>query len=309
MDKVTPKIWLIALVTFTVTFGWTHSVWGKRVTQGTIISGSALIYQAPDFDAEPIAQLKKGQKVRVINRRYNMAFFKVELPSKKIGYVLDLDIDFEGKAPLPPGPLLDSDPSKDSQILDPFLDASSYQGGPDASQNGHNENFEWERLFGLRNHLLSYREKTMGRERRENISAFGLVWRGPDWIDFAAYTDLGLSFTTQAPDFYTQSLGYKPSGFNSWGYMLFMTSSALSSRSQMVYGFGPFLRTSSWKLTANTVDGVRQFDVTDMKLGGMGSWGVAYRLKSFAVRADFQFWWETSQYTSLAIAVEVPFPK
>jgi len=280
----------------------------KKVIAGRVITDVALVYTQPDFDSEPIAHLKKGAKLKVINKRYNVAFFKVELPTKKVGYMLDIDIAFAGKKEIPKGPLNDDQDDRGT-IDDLFLDAESYQKGSDSSSETNPNNFDWERLIGIRNHFISYREKTMGRERRSDLSSLGLVWRGPDWFDFASYTDAGLSLTTQAPDFYQSVLGTAPRGFIGWGYMLLMTSTALNSRTQMVYGFGPFLRGSSFQIAANTSSGVRNYDATDLKLGGMGSWGFAYRFKPFAIRADFQFWWEASQYTSLSLSIEVPFPK
>jgi hypothetical protein len=283
--------------------------WSQKVILGTIISDVAIVYSAPDFDARPIAQLKKGQKIRVINKRQNIAFFKIQLPNKKTGYVLDIDVHFIGKTPLPKGPLSPQEEDVIDSSTDPFLDAESFQDSTKSEEEMPGINYEWERLLGVRNHFIAFREKTMGRDRRNNLSALGLVWRGPDWVDFAAYTDLGISVTTKPPDYYEKELGYTPSGYAAWGYLLFTTASALSPRAQMVYGFGPFLRVSSWRLLANTHQGVQAFDAVDVKLGGMGSWGVAYRFKPFAIRADFQFWWEVSQYSSLALAIEIPYPK
>jgi len=282
----------------------------KKIVFGTIISDSATVYDAPDFDAKPIAKLKKGQKIKVINKRHNLAFFKIELPNKKSGFLLDIDVNFQGKTPPPQGPLSPQvEDVVDSRVEDPFIDADSFEDSAKSDREMPGTSYEWERLIGVRSHYISFREKTMGRDRRDDLTAVGLVWRGPDWVNFAAYTDLGLSISNHPPDYYEKQLGYSPLGYAAWGYFIFTTASALSPRAQMIYGFGPFLRMSSWKLRANTNQGTQTFDAVDMKLGGLGSWGFAYRFKSLALRADFQFWWETTQYSSLALAIEVPFPK
>jgi hypothetical protein len=309
-----------------------------KAVKGQIVTQGAILYEEPHFDSEPLVFLKKGTQVRVINKRLNLAFFKVQLPTKKKGYVVDLDVEFKGKKPPPRGPLFEKgQDSLDGENSDPFLDESQFQLGSsspsdsNSNSNSHSDSdsdsssssdsdfdsdsffsrtggipYEDEKLFGFRYYFMSYSEKTMGRHRRDDLSAWGFSWRGPDWVDFVSYVDTGFLFSSQPPSYYEKVLGFRPEGFVAWGYFNFMTSSALSERLQVVYGFGPFFRGSSWELQAQHSERVKTYQAIDVKIGGLASWGLAYRFKHVALRLDLQFWFEQVQYTSLGLGLEFP---
>lgn len=285
---------------------FTNSLWAQGrppVVKARVVTEGAMVYEAPSFDSEPLARLARDTQVLLINRREGLAFFRIRLADRRVGYITDLDVEFEGKRPPEGAP---SQQSVSPPPSDPFLDAAEYESGA-SELDSHNQSFEWERLVGIRSSWIAFKERTMGSEPRSDLQTLGVVWRGPGWIDFAAYADLGFLLTTQAPSYYGKTLGEDPRGWSGWTYLLFSTSSQLSSRAQMVYGFGPFLRTSQWRITAQSGSGPRSYDALDVKIGGMGSWGVAYRFKPFALRGDFQYWWEATQYSSLSLALEIPF--
>lgn len=274
-------------------FLFIYPVWGQRVV-ATVVTDNAQVYSEPSFDADVIAELEKGIKLPLINKRLGLAFFKIQLPDKQIGYIVDLDVEFKGKKP---------PPRLKDEGEDPFLGSENFDPGASFDAQDKQSNFEWQKLVGLRTHYFAFKERTMGRERRDDFAAWGMVWRGPNLIDFMSYADVGFTLSGKAPGYYSVASGVDSiSGFNSWFYAIFSSASSISKRLQMVYGFGPFIRASMWDLSTSQ----RSYDIVDLRMGGVGSWGVAYHLPWLAIRIDFQYWVEKSQYSSMALSWEIP---
>lgn len=266
----------------------------QKKVMALVVTDNAQVYSQPSFDADVVAELEKGIKLPLINKRLGLAFFKVQLPDKQIGYVVDLDVEFEGKKPPPKFKLAEQDP---------FLESENFEEGSILNQLDQQTRYEWQKLMGLRTHYFAFKEYTMGRERRADFSTWGLVWRGPQWLDFISYADIGFAVSGEAPAYYTTQLqNHNINGFNSWIYAVFSNSNSMSKRLQMVYGFGPFVRASQWELPSRQ----RSYKAIDVRMGGLGSWGLAYHFPWMAWRLDFQYWIEKSQYSSVSFSWEVP---
>lgn len=294
--------YLIFLLIFFFSF-LTEASSKPQVVQGEIVTEGAIFYSAPHFDSEVLSYLKKGTPVLVSNQRRGLAFFRVRLPNKKIGFVVDIDINFPGKKP-PEGVIESS-----QTFSDPFLDSSEFEKSMESSQIEEHKFIEtdWEKRFGLRASSVAYKEKTMGREWRSDLSGFGFYLRGPELWNLAAYLDVGSTFSFQAPVYYERVLGFPAQGAMNWTYVSFSTTSALTPRFHLIYGFGPFLRLSYWDIEAQVLSQKQSYSALDIKFGALVSWGLVYRLQKLGFRFDFQYFWEASSYPQLSMGLEWPF--
>ncbi len=308
-----------------------------RWQKAKIVVDAATVYAEPHFDAEPVATLAKGRSVWVINKLQNMGFFLIRwgtAPEER-GFVTDLDIDFPGKMLPPSGPFKEDELS---ETTDPFLDSlegegeeptqlsakkeqaasttspkskglkktaskkNALQGGSFDREDATAWSEEERRLWGLRLHSLNYQEKILGGTRREVLSALGFSWQGPGWLDWLGFVDLGLLVSPKAPRFWKEKLGHEPQGALFLAHAFVATSMSLSPRWSWHYGFGPLWKAQWWDLEAQTSSGVKEYPGAFQLVMGAGTLaGVAWNHHGGALRLDWQFWWEKTQYSSLSL--------
>ncbi|MCS6838556.1 MAG: hypothetical protein NZ480_06880 [Bdellovibrionaceae bacterium] len=278
-----------------------------KPVMGTIITPETAVYEEPSFDSIVIESVQEKTKVFVWPKLLNHAFFRIKLPNGVIGYVTDLDIDFPGKPPIPKGPFaknpVNNNPLDPLEVTNP---SNADQFGMNNSSQ-ESETYEYSQLVGLRYFLIPYKEKTMQKERRSDLTAVALNFRGENWIDWAGFVDMGLLFSLGYPRHYREILGFEPrGGLLFWGYFLISTSSSISKKSQFNYGFGPFLKFQQLYIESKTTNNLPKFyEATDVKGGGTALFGISYRWRRLSFRFDWQYFWEVTQYSTLSGGIEL----
>ncbi len=291
--------------------------------RANVFNDQAIVYKEPHFDADVVTSLKAGKKCILSKKLYNQAFYKIKWSKNKIGYIADTDVDFKNhwrhqssqKNSLDEnlnknqksknqelGQALDTEAEQEG-AADPFRNAEEFEGGADQSQS----NYEWKRFLGFESSWVAFKEKTMGKELREDHNYFGLRWRGPEVVSWLSYVDTGFKYLGKAPQYYEKYLGYPASGYSFLAHFAMATSSSMGKKTQFFYGFGPFLRYSQWNVSqlVNSVE--KSYQLTDVKMGAMVLFGLAYFFDPISIRGDFQFHWESTTYSSFALGLEWPY--
>lgn len=120
----------------------------------TVVTEDAPIYLNPDFDANIVATVKRGETYQISNQTQG-PFYKIRLKNKQLGWISSVDIK--------PGVLkLPTSEKKAVEVPSPPLESYS------AEQRTFNT-FAIQRYQGLYVQKLQWTEKTLGKNRHDEL--------------------------------------------------------------------------------------------------------------------------------------------
>lgn len=275
----------------------------KEYQKGRVVTPSATVYGTPDFDGEVIGRVKAGSNW-VISRKVYGAFYQVRLPGNRVGYVTDADIrplSLLPKANAPAG-------ARAAKPNEPASEASQApeEGARIAADRGSKvrktfdeQDFQGVSLLGLR-----YRESTMGLTPTDNMMLIGFKSTGADNLAEGLPTELNIQFSPSAPKYYEQATGRSSEGFLFLLDAMAISPSLHGPDTMTFFGFGPMFRFSKYGVTLPVGGKDEFYSLEDMTIGMKFNYGISRRFGSSALRLDFQYYWEKTQYYGLSLAFQ-----
>jgi hypothetical protein len=282
------------------------------------IDGAA-IYEAPNFDSPVLEYMDTNKKVLISKKLYSGvggmgAFYKIKLSNGVYGYITDTDVEINRGAGSDGNDddqqqnareNREKEPDEGAMSDDPtvLMDEKSRDDDEPAFANSIYMN----RFVGLMYTSYNYAETLRKKSESTTVGMFGFQYSGPTPLLGGVPLDVGLVFTTTAPDFYN-----KISSSTS-GYMLILDTYFLmpiyeSSQFLFFYGLGPVLRYSAWEVSLKSKPGTPAIDSQEITLGAAAEVGAAARLGAqFLVRADAKYHYEKEAYLGYGAALMYRF--
>ena len=254
---------------------------------GIVQTDGAAAYKVPNFDAPVLDYLKAGQKLRISQKVYKGiggfgAFYKVKIAGKTYGYVADVDMAPEYKAPNNFGkgnnsaeknPGFDRDPNEPPEEKLPIF-FTRYIGG----------------TFGT----VNFTEKFSGRKFSSGEWMAGLRMSGPGTVTEGLPMDLAVLFHSGAPTYYQKEVaGGNPSGFFILGD-LFLPYPFLETEDSLVsWGLGFMATYTKFSLQIkNTI-----FDSQELRAGLALQAGYSVRFDNkYLLRLEAKYYYERTDY-------------
>lgn len=170
------------------------------VQNAKIIGEEVEIYEAADFDSEIIDQVNKGESYKISSKPYG-AFYRIKLKSGKVGYIVDYELDIEGRGPMREKDL-DEMELKEALAAKPLADLDAQT--KEEEQQVFGRDYQGPILL-----LYNYHEDTMGGEQIDELVALG--YRSIKTLSWS------IAGTTQVPKYYTKGPGNSATGIQLWG--------------------------------------------------------------------------------------------
>ena len=241
--------------------------------KGTVLNDGAIVYQAPSFDAPVLGYLKAGNSYFISTKLFEGAFYKILVKKVVMGYIADTDISTDRKT-------VKAMNEQRTQEKKEF----------EAETAGPQKPFSMSQFGGLGFRNLSYRERTMGGMKKANVPLIGMTLFGPGMIGLE--TQFNLLMSSGAPDYYEKITGKQSSGFLLITDLTFETVFPQSPNVMTNIGFGPMLRYNKY----NVQIGTQPYSLEDAAVGFVIGCGGAVRMGKVALRADFKYHHEATQY-------------
>lgn len=209
-------------------------------------------------------------------------FYRIKLKNGKIGYIVDYELDIEGKGRLA---------EKDFDEL-MFADEKKISD----SANGQSESDEEEeQLFGKEYsgytlQLLNYHENTMGSDQVANL--IGVGYKSVSIIAWSMLLSFG------APNYYNKVAGATSTGAQLWADMGFSNTIAHLGDNEVKFSGGLFSHFSFIQLRTPA----RNYDLQDVTVGFEMEASYLLKLKKSALEMGVKYYFDKSNYAGLALS-------
>ncbi len=291
------KFWLCFL-TLVFPIAFPMAVFGqaakpKQSFRAQIKHSEAHVFKEPNFDSDVLAVLSEGKIYPVSRQKVNKAFYRIRIRPGLVGYISDADVK-----PLFSLPSQKPPPKSGSRI-----DAEKM---PEKNKRS----FQYIQYVGGQYSLINFKEDTMGVQRQDRRSFFGLKLSGPDLVVEGAFqTDVNFQFSNGAPSYYESLTGNSADGWIMLMDFRWQTYSPLGRDVLTFLGFGPMLRYSKFNvsLTDAVTGRSTSYSLEDIAMGAVFNLGGALRLGSIALRGEFQYYWEKLQYLGGGLSLQFAF--
>lgn len=257
----------------------TDSAWA--VQKAKIISTEVEIYEEADFDSEIISSVHEGETYLISDKTYG-PFYRIKLKNGKIGYIVDYELDIEGKG----------------RIKEKDLDAVLFEqmsGLINDSQNKVTDAAEEAEVFGLGYsgpalQLINFHENVFGADQVDDLLAVGYKN-----ISDMAWSILG-SF--KVPKYYTDKVGYSAKGMKVWADLGFSSQVVNYRKSSIRFSGTLFTHVSLIQLETTT----RKYDLHDITLGLALELGWLIKIKKNAMDLAVKYYFDKTQYAGLGVS-------
>lgn len=245
-----------------------------------IVSPDVEIYSKADFDSEVFATVSQGETYMVSDKNYG-PFYRIKLKSGKVGYIVDYELDIEGK-----GPFKEKD-------LDDVLAAEAIKFAQETPEGQDEEEIQmFGRLYsGPTLQLINFNEETLGSGQTDNLLAVGYKN-----ISLTSWSILG---AFKVPKYYTEKTGGSASGFKLWGDFGFSNPVVSMGRSEIRFAGSLFSHFSFIQVETP----LRKYDLHDITVGLALEFGWIYRFKKNAVDVAVKYYFDKSNYAGLGVSL------
>lgn len=259
-----------------------------------ISTDGALILDAPDHDASPIAQYAEGHKVRVSKKTVpgtgesaGERFRKVRVGSR-IGYVPEIDVRLGQPA---------------AQVLKRKEKKADGRSRSSTESQGKKNPMYFSRYMGLIGGSSEFKEDITGVDASTTMLVYGFKLTGPDILLEGPIIDFNFLLHFGAPTYYEPLSAVKPTG-----YVILTDASVMvpliARENAMVYMVtGPLLMYSQF----NVVNGSRARDLTEANLGWNLGLAVGARFQKVAVRLEGKYFIEKRSYRAVLASLQTEF--
>ncbi|AGH95758.1 hypothetical protein A11Q_1542 [Pseudobdellovibrio exovorus JSS] len=250
----------------------------------TIIGSEVEIYKAGDFDSEIIDYVRSGEAYQISDKTYG-PFYRIRLKDGRIGYIVDYELDIEGKGRIVPKDLDDLLLEEERQRQGQMPDTPS-RSNEEEEFNDFNSGYG-----GITVQLINYHEKTMGDEQIADLIAIG--YKSISLVSWSVIGSYG------APKYYAQKTGGSANGFKLWGDFGFSSSVITYPKGEVRVGGGLFTHVSM--LTVETPQ--RKYDLHDVT-GGLfleGGWLIKLNKKN-AIDVAIKYYFDKASYAGFGLS-------
>lgn len=284
----------IFLLVLTILISSIGNAQKKPVYRGQVGPDGATVYRQPTFDSEILTTLPPGKTFSISAKPINTdgAFYKVLVKPGLTGYVGDHEIR----------PLFKTANAKKEEA-----EAKEDKEEPRSKRK---RPFVFTKYAGLEYAFVQFKEKTLGKERTENLDFFGVKISGPDLlIEGPIMMDVNFLFHYGAPTYYEKLTGRGTDGFAFLVDFLFQYPMPVGQNSLVYYGFGPAIRYSKFDVQVRNAGNntITAYSLEDITAGAVFNLGLGFRLGSVALRAEGRYYWEKTQYFGATTALQFGF--
>lgn len=251
------------------------------VQKATIVSSEVDIYSQSDFDSEIIATVHEGETYSISDKTYG-PFYRIKLKNGKIGYIVDYELDIEGKGRI-----------KEQDLDDiMFEEMSQLAKEPKASAEEIEEEAE---IFGGAYsgptlQLINYQENTMGADQIDDLLAIGYKK-----ISDVSWSVLG-SF--RIPKYYADKTGGSARGVKLWGDFGFSNPITNLGGSEIRFAGSFFSHISLIQLETST----RKYDLHDITLGVAIELGWLLKFRKSAFDMSVKYYFDKTNYAGFGLS-------
>lgn len=263
----------------TFVFAQVEQKTSKGNQTGVIISHEAAVYARPDFDSVVIGSAQENQKLIMSTRRFKSpnsdfgSFFRVRLPSGKIGYIADNDIQ----------------PLKLKKKYDDEME-----------DKGDGESLFYKKMVGASLMSVKYSEKFQGKTSGAQTTVFGFRLTGPDVLGDSPPLDINILAGIKPPAYYDTMTDGKATGFFLLGDIGLIFPLVDWTKSMLNFGLGMMWTYTSFKVPI----GSQTYSSDELRVGIDLSFGGAYRINQFVIRGDVKYFIEKTQYSALMLSLQ-----
>jgi hypothetical protein len=260
---------------------------------GTITADETYIYLKPDFDAVVMATAKRGATFQMSQKPVG-PFYKVRLKNNQYGWISSVDITpgkVDTKAQL----------KKEKDLREQPLQS-------------HLEDEKAANTFGLLRYQgffvqsQDWREKTLGKTRKDKLLFFGWNWTGFDTlIKGPFYLDSRILVSLEAPAYYKKITGVETQGWILKAQTSLLSAYPYGENFLIHYGIG-FVPTFSHFETGIVVSGIKKsFTSEELSIGAVVPIGFSYRIGPVSSQVFLQYYFERIQTAGLSFGLNWAF--
>ena len=255
----------------------------QAVKKAKILGEYVEIYSDPDFDSEIIDEVYQNEVYQVSDKNTG-PFYKIKLKSGKIGYIVDYQLNIEGRGPLQPQDLDNLEFLEQKKILDL------------GRKNGTIVDSEEESVFGKPIagpvlQFVNFHEKTMGGEQVDDIVAVGYKS-----VAVFSWSTL-VSFT--APKYYSAPAGNTAKAIKLWADFGFSNTVAQMPTSDMRFAGTIFTHMSSIQVQTPASN----YDLQDITIGLAAEMAWTKKFGKFSTDIFLKYYFDKSNYAGLGLAL------
>jgi hypothetical protein len=241
------------------------------------------VYSEADFDSEIIDEVYQNEVYQVSDKNVG-PFYKIKLKSGKIGYVVDYQLNIEGRGIMKPQDLDDLEFLEQKKMLELNRKDGSI---PDTEE----ESVFGKPIAGPVLQFTNFHEKTMGAEQVDDLVAIGYKS-----VAVFSWSTL-VSFT--APKYYSKPAGNTAKGINLWADFGFSNSVAQMPTSDIRFAGTLFTRMSSIQLQTPTSN----YDLQDITIGIAAEMAWTKKFRGFSTDVFLKYYFDKSNYAGLGFAL------
>lgn len=167
--------------------------------------------------------------------------------------------------------------------------------------------FEFTKYRGFELAQIGFKEDTMSLDPKENILFYGFRMSGVDTLFEGGYLDSHILAHFGAPSYYEKGTGQSAEGFILLMDFKWQSLFPQGPNTLLFFGFGPMLRFSKFSVGLNNGSQKEAYDLIDLNVGASFNLGLAQRIGQVALRGEWQYYWEKTQYNGFALSVQLPF--
>lgn len=267
---------------FSFLFLLSGSLYGAQ--KGTVTADETFVYLNPDFDAQIIATLYRGDTFDMSNKPQG-PFYKVRLKDKRLGWVSSIDIK--------PGVV---------EVTEKKVERKAPPLESHTDEVNAKNNFGYQRYQGFFVQALDWKEKTLGKTRKDRLNFYGWNWTGFDTlVEGPFYIDTRVLFTFEVPDYYKKVTGFGASGWVVKAQTSFTSANPIGENFLYHYGMGLTSTFSHFEASVLKNGTRTKSSLDDLTVGAVIPIGISYRLGLFSLQAFFQYYLEKTQTTGASL--------
>ena len=256
-----------------------------------IATDGALVFSKPDTTSSVLAQLPRGQRVRISKgqvRGVDGVFRRIRV-GKKIGYILNEDVTAPGQV----------------------AEAAPKEKGKDEKQekerrkkkDKNRDPIYFTRYVGLLVGESEFKEDISNVNASTNLMIYGFKLTGPDVLLSGPVIDFNFAVHFGVPAYYDSLSDSKPTGFVIFTDALLPIPVMQGMDSLLYLGLGPALVYSQFNVVQD--DSIK--DLKSLNLGASFSLGGAYRIDRFALRLEAKYLMEKKSYRAIQASIQTEF--
>ena len=269
------SILVLCLLLFAGSFVW-------AAQRAKILGELVEVYEQPSFDSDVIYEVYKDEVYKISDKTYG-AFYRIQYKDKKLGYIVDYELDIDGKGRLKEKDLDEMELIEALQLKNP------------TSLDPRTE-IEEQEVFG-KNYagpvlqIVNYHEDSRGSEQIDELVAIGYKS-----LKTFSWSLVG---TTKVPKYYTEAAGNSATGFKLWADVGVSSEVAQFPGAAIRFAGNVFTHFSSIQLQTP----VQKYDLQDITAGVNLELAFLKKFSNFGLDFSIKYYFDKSRYAALGVSV------